>query len=355
MNERETQVVRRELLAWYGTQQRELPWRGTRDPYRIWVSEIMLQQTRAETVIPYYRAFLSDWPDVRTLADADLSRVLKRWEGLGYYSRARNLHRAAQVVAHELDGAFPSDAAGLRELPGIGEYTSGMIASIAYNECAPAIDGNQIRVLSRLLYMDRPARAREGMAALRAYALALIDREHPGDFNQALMDLAQSICKPRRPDCARCPISENCIAYAKGDAGRLPILPKRAPQRMERHGVAIVVSGGKVWVKRRPETGLLGGLYVFPHFLDANSVGSVAEILEENGICATYSGESLDVQHIFTHLIWQQTAFGFFADVCDGLNEGEWVDVRKLNELPMTAAHFGFREMAIRMMGADGK
>ena len=355
MNKSQTQTARRVLLDWYDRANLKLPWRGTKDPYRIFVSELMLQQTRAQTVVGYYERFLFRWPDVTSLARAQLTDVLKGWEGLGYYARARNLRAASQIVADELGGTFPPDAAGLLRLPGIGEYTAAMIASIAYGECAPAIDGNQIRALSRLFMMDRPARSKEGMAALRAHAMQLIDPARPGDFNQALMDLARNVCKPKRPDCGACPLRSFCMGHASGDPAALPILPKRATQRIERHGVAIVIARGKVWVKQRPEAGLLGGLYVFPHFIDADSRGAVAEILEENAIKTKEIGGKMEVEHIFTHLIWRQKAFAFRAKVCAPLRNGRWVDASQLRALPMTAAHFGFRDWALQLMEEDGE
>ncbi len=345
--------LRGAILGWYDGRMRDLPWRGTRDPYRIWVSEIMLQQTRAETVIPYYERFMAAWPDVCALAAADEADVLKCWEGLGYYSRARTLHSAAKRVASELGGAFPADAAGLSALPGVGEYTAGMVASIAYGEPSPAIDGNQIRVLSRLFRMDRPARSRDGMAALRQFADALIERDRPGDFNQALMDLGSAVCRPKSPDCEACPASGFCLARQIGCQSRLPVLPERQAQRVERRGVAIVVSGGHALVAQRPRSGLLGGLWTFPNYLDAMSADAVAEALAESGISVRFAGKFADVEHVFTHLRWVQTGYGYRAVDRPRVDGMRWVDAEGLMGLAVPAAHWVFREMALEMMGED--
>ena len=209
-------AFRRALLGWYDREKRELPWRGTRDPYRVWLSEIMLQQTRAEAVAPRYEAFLARFPTVEALAAADEEAVLKAWEGMGYYSRARNLRRAAMEVVRR--GEFPQSAKELQTLPGVGAYTAAAVASIAFDEAAPALDGNQARVLSRLLAfeetVDTPQR-------LRKPAEALIDRERPGDYNQALMDLGSGICTPRAPKCETCPVAAFCAARAEGRRGGL--------------------------------------------------------------------------------------------------------------------------------------
>ena len=217
----EAMALRRALLSWYDREKRELPWRGTREPYRVWLSEIMLQQTRAEAVAPRYEEFLARFPTVEALAASSEEAVLKAWEGMGYYSRARNLRRAAMEVVRR--GEFPQSAKELQTLPGVGAYTAAAVASIAFHEAAPALDGNQARVLSRLLAfeetLDTPQR-------LRKPAEALIDRERPGDYNQALTDLGSGICTPRAPKCEKCPIKAFCAARAEGDAEGYPRLPR---------------------------------------------------------------------------------------------------------------------------------
>lgn len=223
------------LLSWYDREGRALPWRTTRDPYRVWISEIMLQQTRAEAVVPGYEAFLARFPSLEALAAADEQDVLKAWEGMGYYSRARNLRRAAILIAQA--GAFPDTASQLRKLPGVGAYTAGAIASIAFGQVEPALDGNQARVLARVEAYDQPLASPQ---ALRTAALERIDRARPGDYNQALMDLGSQVCTPRNPACARCPVRAFC---ARPCAGRSAELSPASRARRQARGGAVRCGG----------------------------------------------------------------------------------------------------------------
>lgn len=254
-----------DLLRWYDALKVELPWRGERDPYRVWLSEIMLQQTQIETVKPYYARFLAAYPTFADLAAAPLDDVLKLWEGLGYYSRARNLHRAAQAVIVEHNGEFPQTAAALQTLPGIGRYTAGAIASIAFGERAPVLDGNVIRVFARLDDLADDVTRPATQAALWAVAEARLPDTRVGDYNQALMDLGRLVCKPRVPECADCPVRAYCRAYAKGTQLARPV---KAAKRPNPH---YDVTAGMIWNERgelliaqRPLDGLLGGLWEFP-------------------------------------------------------------------------------------------
>ena len=335
------------LLRWHDRAARDLPWRREKDPYKIWLSEIMLQQTRAETVIPYYRAFLSRFPTVEALAAADEVEVLKLWEGLGYYSRARNLMKAARLVAEA--GAFPRDVQGLRKLPGVGEYTAGAILSIAYGLPEPAVDGNQIRVLSRVFGIRIPAQSPEGRRALRAAALSAIPEERPGDFNQAMMGLGALICTPR-PDCARCPVSAFCDALRSGDAPSLPLLPPKADKRVEQRAVALVYREDAVLVRRRPDEGLLAGLYEFPGFPGARTEAEVREALREIGVEPENLAPSGSARHVFTHLVWRMDGWR-----CDARSagEGEFVGGQALLALPFPIALKAFRQRALEAL-ADG-
>jgi A/G-specific adenine glycosylase len=250
------------LLAHFDANQRDLPWRETRDPYRIWVSEIMLQQTRVETVRPYYKRWLQLFPDVHVLAAAPVDSVLKAWEGLGYYSRAHNLHRGARVVREQYHGLLPRSPELLRELPGIGEYTAGAIASIAYGVPAPAVDGNTKRVLCRLLDA-----ARLSPAELRKHANRLIPPDRPGDFNQAMMELGATICTPKKPDCQRCPVRSHCRAFSRGTQQRRPATARAKPVPDRDFVVLVLLDPHKlVLLRQRPERGLLAGLWEFPTF-----------------------------------------------------------------------------------------
>ena len=221
----------RRLLEWHDKNARDLPWRGEKDPYKIWVSEIMLQQTTAQTVKGYYARFLEAFPTVEALAAADEEQVLKRWEGLGYYSRARNLMKAAVIVERDLGGRLPDDAAALRRLPGIGDYTAAAIASIAYGQPEPAMDGNLTRVLARVTAEQGCVAEAAVRRRLRAAGKALIDRERPGDFNQAMMGLGNLVCAPVRPRCEDCPVAEFCRARELGCAGDLPHMPPKIDKK----------------------------------------------------------------------------------------------------------------------------
>ncbi len=255
------------LLAWYDAHRRELPWRappGERtEPYRVWLSEIMLQQTVAATVAPYFRRFVGRWPDVEALAAASLDEVLQAWQGLGYYARARNLHAAARIVAAQHGGRFPDSEAGLRALPGIGDYTAAAIAAIAFDRKATVVDGNVERVMARLFHIETPLPAAK--KAIRNAAAALTPEARPGDYAQAVMDLGATVCLPRRPRCGACPWSEACLARAAGVAESLPA---KAPRRLRpvRRGIAYWTEdgAGRVLLRRRPETGLLGGMMEVP-------------------------------------------------------------------------------------------
>ena len=251
------------LLAWYDVHRRELPWRARAgrkaDPYQVWLSEIMLQQTTVQAVGAYYAKFLKTWPTVKALSDAPLDDVLTAWAGLGYYARARNLHAAADVVANELDGRFPETAEELRKLPGIGEYTSGAIAAIAFDQQEAAVDANAERVLARLFAVDEPMP--KAKARLRELGRSLVPERRAGDFAQALMDLGSLICTPLRPACARCPWSNGCEARKVGIQEELP---KKAAKMLRpvKRGAAFVArdANGAVLLVKRPESGLLGGM-----------------------------------------------------------------------------------------------
>ena len=252
--------MRCELLEHFDAHRRALPWRASTEPYGVWVSEIMLQQTRVETAAPYYLRWMDRFPSVTELAEADEEDVLKTWEGLGYYSRARNLHRSARIVRERLNGVIPGDAERLRELPGIGEYSAGAIANICYGEAIPAVDGNARRVISRLFDLAEPS-----PAELRKRANAILETRRPGDWNQAIMELGATICLPRSPQCGECPVAAHCRARASGTQELRPV-PKRRP-RMREASFAVLVaarSSGELLLTRRPSKGLLGGLWEFP-------------------------------------------------------------------------------------------
>jgi A/G-specific adenine glycosylase len=269
------QALREALLGHYDRAARDLPWRKDTDPYRVLVSEIMLQQTRVETVKGYYGPWLERFPSIEALAAADEDAVLKAWEGLGYYRRARNLHRAARVVREDHGGELPVSLAELRGLPGVGEYTAGAVASIAFGEAVPAVDGNVRRVFARLFDVPQPK-----PAWLRKTAEELVDEHRPGDWNQALMELGATICTPRSPKCDICPVARWCAAGDAGTVAVRPIAAKRRAVPSRELGLLVLYSEGRVLLEKRQEGGLLGGLWAFPETDDpGGDPGALAEAL----------------------------------------------------------------------------
>jgi A/G-specific adenine glycosylase len=254
----------RDLMHWYRRHHRKLPWRDSRDPYHIWVSEIMLQQTRVETVRPYYTRWLKAFPTIHALARASDDRVLKLWEGLGYYSRARNLHRAAQVVVREHDGQLPRTAEGLLSLPGIGRYTAGAIASIAFGECVPLVDGNVARVFARIFAIRANVKSPRSLQLLWTLAEDLMPDSKPGDFNQALMELGALVCTPASPQCDICPMRRVCVARARGLVDQLPNRGEKARIVHLVAKAAFVKNGSRILLKRRPRQGLLANFWELP-------------------------------------------------------------------------------------------
>ncbi len=295
-----------DLLHWYDQHAAPLPWRASRDPYRIWLSEIMLQQTQVETVKAYYTRFLEAYPQVERLATAPLSAVLKLWEGLGYYSRARNLHKTAQLVVERYGGRFPDTAAGLRELPGIGRYTAGAIASIAYGAVTPVLDGNVMRIFARLTDLPDDITQPAVLAHLWALAEAWVPPERPGDYNQALMELGRTVCKPRKPLCAACPLRAHCRACAAGTQTQRPVKAKKAatPHYDVTAGI-IRGADGRILIAQRPPEGLLGGLWEFPG--GKQEPGETLpeclrrELREELAIEVDVGALFVVVKHAFTH------------------------------------------------------
>ena len=291
------------LLNWYDDVKRDLPWRRTKDPYRIWLSEIMLQQTRVETVKGYYARFLEWFPTVRDLAESPQEKVLKAWEGLGYYSRARNLQKAAQVICQEHGGAFPSSYEAILALPGIGPYTAGAIGSIAFGLQVPAVDGNVYRVASRFYGVREDVGIPRVQKQIQALVKQGIPADRPGDYNQALMELGATHCCPGPPRCDLCPWNERCDACTEGDADVLPIHEKKKPPRQMDMAVCLLTYQKKILVMRRRER-MLSGLYVFRLIEDETRPGPVQALLAEEGLNASFVQNMGEAKHVFTHRVW---------------------------------------------------
>ncbi len=301
------------LLAWYDQHARTLPWRGIHDPYRTWVSETMLQQTRVETVLGYYDRFLTRFPTVADLAAAPEDDVLKMWEGLGYYSRARNLHKGAKQVMNEYDGVIPSDAEALRKISGIGPYTAGAIASIAFDQPVPAVDGNVIRVVSRVKGIRENVGIPSVRRALEGEAAALVPEERPGDFNQAVMDLGATICVHGTPACEKCPLQSVCDAFVAGDAEDLPVLPRKNPPKVLDYAVYLIFSGDRVLMRQRTEA-MLRGLWVFPMTEENCTLRQIPSAVKKlTRLTVSHVEAAGDAKHVFTHQIWQMKMYTMCA------------------------------------------
>ena len=327
------------LLAWYDLCARDLPWRGFHDAYRTWVSEAMLQQTRVETVLPYYHRFLSRFPDLASLAAAPEADVLKEWEGLGYYSRARNLWKGARQVMSEYGGILPREPEKLRKICGIGPYTAGAVASIAYDVPVPAVDGNVIRVLSRIYGIRTDALEPDTRRRIEKLAASLVPSDRPGDYNQAVMDLGATVCVPGTPDCGRCPLSAFCDAFTAGDAADLPVLPKTKPQIILPYSVLLILSGDRVLMRRRTEN-LLHGLWCFPMLEGFFQDDELArQIQKKLRLACGGLKEAGAARHVFTHRIWQMRIYTMSAEASASAPAGySFIAPDRLASLPLPVA-----------------
>jgi A/G-specific adenine glycosylase len=303
--DRRKERFRHPLLVWFQRNARELPWRRTRDPYRVWLSEILLQQTRLQTALPYYERFVAAFPTVHALAAAKEEHVLKLWEGLGYYTRARNLHRAAKRIVHDLGGHFPTTADEWQKIPGVGRYTACAIASIVFGECVPVVDGNVKRVLSRVFDIRQCIDDAKTQRLLWTIAMKLVPRKSPGDFNQALMELGSRVCTPRAPRCIECPLRRICDARSAGRQELLPIRRQKSPLPHYNVVAAAIRKNGRYLFGRRPPRGLLGGLWEFPGGKvkpgESRRAALKREMKEELGTEVSVGPLLASVKHAYSH------------------------------------------------------
>lgn len=332
------------LLTWYDQQARVLPWREHPAPYRVWISEIMLQQTRVETVKPYFERFLNSLPDIESLAAADEQTLLKLWEGLGYYSRVRNLQKAARVIMEEYAGQIPSDVSSLQKLPGIGPYTAGAIASIAYGAPAPAVDGNVLRVISRITASRDDITSSKVKKQMGTAITEILPKDRVGDFNQALMELGAMVCLPNGvAKCPDCPVRSICRAHEQGIVMELPVKPQKKLRKIEPRTVLVLFSGSTVALRRRPEIGLLAGLWELPNYPGAMTRDEVCELLKKEG-CHLVSLRTLkEAKHIFSHIEWHMS--GYAAVLQEPMDqEGlRWATIQQLREqYPLPGAFKAF-------------
>ncbi len=298
-------AIRRALCEWYKISRRSLPWRKTRNPYAIWVSEVMLQQTQVNTVIPYYQRFMEKFPDVNCLGTADLQEVLKLWEGLGYYARCRNLHKAAGLVMATHKGQIPDERDAFRKLPGVGDYIASAVLSIAFDQPYAVVDGNVKRVLARIFRVDAPVNRTDALPQFQTLADSLLDQSCPGIFNQAVMELGALVCIPRNPACERCPVQPQCTAFASAQVSDYPKREKRPPVPVRHMAAGLVIHAGKILIVRRPEGGMLGGLWEFPAGEIANDEtpesACMRHIRERTGLTVNARKRLACVRHAYTH------------------------------------------------------
>ncbi len=349
MTEQRLAAMAGPLLDWYDTHKRTLPWRGTGDPYQVWVSEIMLQQTRVAAVLPYYQRWMEALPTVEALAAADEEQLMKLWQGLGYYSRARNMHKAALMIVNTCGGRFPEEEKDLLKLPGIGDYTAGAIASIAFGRAVPAVDGNVLRVAARVAGLQEDIMDPAVRKKIRALMERAMSQDRPGEYNQALMDLGATVCLPKAaPACARCPLSGLCEAERLGLQAALPVRTKKAGRRREELTVYLLWRDGTVALRKRPEQGLLAGLWEFPHVPGALEEDAAARPLEKWGLVPVEWRKKITAKHIFTHVEWHMT--GYLLTVQGDGGGFTWADRETLEELAVPSAFGKYLAEALKIL-----
>lgn len=339
----DTAKFQSDLINWYQANKRDLPWRNDQNPYKIWVSEIMLQQTKVDTVIPYFNQFIEKFPTVYELADANEQEVLKSWEGLGYYSRARNLQNAIKEVVASYDGQVPASEKELGSLKGVGPYTKGAILSIAYNQPEPAVDGNVMRVLARILKVEEDIAKPRTRKLFEFYVRELISHEDPSSFNQGMMELGAIVCTPKNPMCMLCPVQQHCQAFADGMETKLPIKSKAKKKKSITYAAILIKNKqGKYLIEKRPENGLLANLWQFPMVAaDEVELDKIPSLFEkEYGIQVELKQHVGKLKHVFTHLTWnievhEAVSVSLNARVLDA----QFVSVDEMKPFPFPVSH----------------
>jgi A/G-specific adenine glycosylase len=365
MNPADVPRLRRQLNRWYARHRRRLPWRESRDPYRIWVAEVMLQQTQVKTVLPYYRRFVTHYPSLRSLARADRQAVLKLWEGLGYYARAHNLHRAAGLLV-DGRGRVPDGWEEFRRLPGVGDYIAAAVLSIAFGRPHAVVDGNVTRVLARLFTIAAPANAASSRKIFQGQADRLLDRRRPGDFNQAFMELGALVCTPKAPSCPICPLNRFCAARR---SGRVAFYPRRVASRPipeVQIAVGVVFKNRRLLVTQRPAQGLLGGLWEFPggkiHAGEPPAAACAREIKEEVNLAVAIAEPLAEVRHAYSHFRIHMHVFccRFVSGRVrrKGPAAHRWIRIEEIDRFPFPRANHRFipllKQLAVRGLGFTG-
>lgn len=333
---------RQNLVEWFNKEKRDLPWRRTSDPYKIWVSEVMLQQTRVDTVIPYYNRFLKKYPTLQSLAYAPQEELLKMWEGLGYYSRARNLQAGVKEVVEKYDSKVPDNRHDISKLKGVGPYTAGAVLSIAYNKPEHAVDGNVMRVLSRALHIKEDIALPKTRKVFEQAVDMLIDPQRPGDFNQGLMDLGAMICTPTSPKCLLCPVRDYCIAFQEGDADQLPIKSKKTKNKKVKYDVFVGYDrNGRYLLEKRPSEGLLANMWQFPMVeIEKDAILKTSKQFQLNynvNILDFVNDNLLTFKHVFSHLTWEMDCYLVEIEKVADLPENIcFLTKEQINEVPMS-------------------
>lgn len=330
-------IFEESLMSWYDQSKRILPWRDNPNPYHVWISEIMLQQTRVETVIPFFNRFIEELPTIESLSQVDDDRLNKLWEGLGYYSRARNLKKAALIIMNKFTGEIPRNQKDLESLPGIGPYTSGAILSIAFNQSFTAVDGNVLRVFARLLGIRTDIKDPNTKKIIKKQVEQLLPSTRVGDFNQGLMEIGAKVCLPNgKPTCSICPLNKLCYAYNNQLVDVIPVKQKRKAKRQEDVTVFLFEHDGKFAIEKRSEQGLLAGLYQFPNKVGEFSMDFLAKEYNVRSI------KRLDKsKHIFTHLVWNMS--GYHIKICDELSGYKFVtpaEIESVYSIPTAFKHY---------------
>ena len=329
--------ITNELITWYQQNKRDLPWRHTKDPYAIWISEIMLQQTRVEAVIKYYNRFMKSIPTLKDLACVQEDTLLKLWEGLGYYSRARNLQKTAKKLIEENKNTLPNTKEELLHLPGIGLYTAGAILSIAYEIPTAAIDGNVYRIISRVYEIDTPIHKPNAYKVYESIVEKNLSKEFPSAFTQSFMDLGSRICTPKNPDCNNCPLIKKCASFKNKTQELYPVKEKKIEKRVEERSVFLLVYQDKIAIRKRREKGLLASLYELPNTKEYNSIIDVENALLDQKIKYKSVMEVGETKHIFSHIIWYMK--GYLVLLKEPLEDFVWVDKHSLiNEYSIPSA-----------------
>ena len=341
------EFIQQKLLSWFTEHQRALPWREDYNPYQVWISEIMLQQTQVKTVLPYFERWMGELPTIRSVAEADEDRILKLWEGLGYYSRARNIQKAARQIMEKHGGQFPSGYDDILALPGVGKYTACAIASIAFNQDLPVVDGNVIRVLSRLFLYAKNTRLPEAEKQMWRWAKDILPKGEARYFNQALMEFGALQCTPAATDCSPCPLRSRCQAYKKGLVGKLPDRGPKKELKNIKIAIAVIKKDGKVFIQKRPPTGLMAGLWEFPGGKAEKGESALKalhrEIAEELGISISNVRRIKKIRHAYTS--YKVDLHCFEADYESGeielkaATDCKWVSVSELRDYPFPAAN----------------